>query len=789
MTDTKTNTKTVILDGAMGTMLQGRGLGIGEKPEVFALRNPLAVEEIQRDYVKAGSTVLYSNTFGANRRKLEGSGHTPEEVISANIAIAGKAAGKGVKVALDIGPIGELMKPLGTLSFDDAYDIFREMLVAGEKAGADLVVFETFTDLQEVRAAVLAAKENTSLPVWVTMSFEQDGRTFTGTTVSSMAVTLQGLGVDAMGINCSLGPQEILPLIREMRRWTDLPLIAKPNAGLPDPATGSYFITPQEFADSMVPFISMGVGAVGGCCGTGPAFIKALAEATDQTQTAMEDCTPAGHRNGVCSASAMAEYGKTHLIGERINPTGKKRLKQALIEHDMDYIMKIAIEQADAGADILDINVGIPNINEASLMAEVVQAVQSVVGLPLMIDSSRADAIEAGLRYACGKAIINSVSADDGKLEQILPLARKYGAAVVGLTMEKKLPMTVEERIGHAMKIADRAVDFGIPREDIIIDCLTLTVSAQQDQALKTLEAVRQVRRDLGLHAALGVSNIAYGLPEKTHVTSAFLTMALQSGLDFPIINVNSRTVMDSVASYRALSGEDIHCEHYIQRFTEETTDAQISDKSEKKEALSLEEAIIKGLGQETENSVRQLLETMDALDVVNLKLIPALDKVGDEYERHEIFLPQLINAANAAGRGFELIRKKLPRRTDASKGKIIIATVEGDIHDIGKNIVKVVLENYGYNVIDLGKDVPVETVVERTVAEGARLVALSALMTTTVESMKRTITALRDSGHDCRVMVGGAVLTAEYARQIGADYYTKDPKESADVARRVLGE
>ena len=784
-----TDTKTVILDGAMGTMLQSRGLGTGEKPEVFALRNPSAVEEIQRDYVKAGSTVLYSNTFGANRRKLDGTGHSPEEVITANIAIARKAASASgnVKVALDIGPIGELMKPLGTLSFDDAYDIFREMVMSGENAGADLVVFETFTDLQEVRAAVLAAKENTGLPVWVTMSFEQDGRTFTGTTVASMAVTLQGLGVDAMGINCSLGPMEILPMIREMRQWTDLPLIAKPNAGLPDPATGQYFITPQEFADQMKPFISMGVHAAGGCCGTSPAFIRALADTAAQACT--EDAAPAARRNGVCSSSMMAEYGKTHLIGERINPTGKKRLKQALLEHDMDYIMKLAIEQADAGADILDINVGIPNVDEAALMTEVVQAVQGVVGLPLMIDSSRADAIEAGLRHANGKAIINSVNADDAKLDEILPLAKKYGAAVVCLTMERTIPSTVEERIGHAIKIADRAEDYGIPRDDIIIDCLTLTVSAQQDQALRTLEAVRQVRRNLGLHAALGVSNIAFGLPEKTHVTGAFLTMALHCGLDFPIINVNNRTVMDSVASFRALSGEDVHCERYIHRFTEEQTMPPSTTVPEKKEGLSLEEAIIKGLGQETENSVAQLLETMDALDVVNRKLIPALDSVGEKYEKHEIFLPQLINAANAAGRGFELIRKKLPKHSDASKGKIIIATVEGDIHDIGKNIVKVVLENYGYNVIDLGKDVPVATVVERTKAENARLVALSALMTTTVESMKRTIAALRESGHECKVMVGGAVLTAEYASQIGADFYARDPKESADIARRVLGE
>ena len=781
-----TDTKTVILDGAMGTMLQSRGLRPGEKPEIFALSNPQAVEEIQRDYVRSGSRILYSNTFGANRRKLDGTGLSTPEVIRANIGIAKRASSEvsGTKVALDIGPIGELLSPLGTLSFDEAYDIFKEMVVAGQEAGADLIVFETFTDLQEARAALLAAKENTTLPVWVTMSFEADGRTFTGTTVACMAVTLQGLGADAIGINCSLGPKEILPLIKEMRQWTDLPLIAKPNAGLPDPATGSYFITPDEFTTEMEPFFELGVQAAGGCCGTSPAFIKALS-----TKASLyNNKSVKTRRNGICSSSSMAEYGSTHLIGERINPTGKKKLKQALLEHDMDYIMKLAIQQADAGADILDINVGIPNVDESLLMKEVVQAVQSVVRLPLMIDSSKAEAIEAGLRYANGKAIINSVNAEDSKLEEILPIARKYGAAVVGLAMDRKLPSTVEERLAHARKITECAVRAGIDRNDIMIDCLTLTVSAQQDQAPLTLEALRRVRQEMGLHATLGVSNIAYGLPDKSHVTEAFLNLALYNGLDFPIINVNSQGIMDTVTSFRALSGEDKSCKSYIERFAQQQTVAHKPDKHSDSEGMSLEEAIIKGLGQEAEKATSKLLETMDALDVVNDRLIPALDKVGEQYEKHIIFLPQLINAANAAGRGFDIIRKKLPKSSDASKGKIIIATVEGDIHDIGKNIVKVVLENYGYDVIDLGKDVPVNTVVERTIKEDAHLVALSALMTTTVESMRRTIEALKKSGHDCKVMVGGAVLTEEYARQIGADFYTKDPKESADTARRVLG-
>ena len=781
-----------ILDGAMGTMIQSAGLKLGEKPEIFALSHPESVAAIQRRYVEAGSTVLYSNTFGANRKKLEGTGHSVQDIISANMAIARKAAGKQAKVALDIGPIGELMAPLGTLSFDEAYDIFKEIVIAGRDAGADLIVIETFTDLYEVKAAVLAAKENSTLPVWVTMSFEATGRTFTGTTVPAMALTLDSLGVDAMGINCSLGPAEILPLIQEMRKWTDRPLIVKPNAGLPDPATGMYFITPDEFAQAMLKFTEIGVSAMGGCCGTTPAFIKALSTAVTKATT------PTGVTNdneipgGVCSASRIAPYGKVNVIGERINPTGKKRVKQAIASHDMDTLMKLAIAQADAGADVLDINVGVPGIDEAAVMKEVVQAVQGVVDLPLMIDSSDPAAIEAGLRYANGKAIVNSVDASEKKLGAILPIAKKYGAAIVGLTIDRGMPQSVEERMAFARTIVNAAEKAGIPGKDILIDCLTLTVSAQQDQAVNTLEALRRVRKELGVHATLGVSNISFGLPERVTLTRTFLAMTLQCGLDFPIINPNSAEMMDTVFSYKALSGEDKDCAAYIERFAAQEEEKETTQTPAKQTtAMTLEQAILKGLGQETENITAQLLTEMDAMEVIDKKLIPALDIVGEKYERQEIFLPQLINAANAAGRGFELIKssiRKTNQSTQASKGKIIIATVEGDIHDIGKNIVKVVLENYGYDVIDLGKDVPVETVVRRTIEEDAHLVALSALMTTTVESMRRTIEALRKSGHPCKIMVGGAVLTPEYAKQIGADFYSKDPKESADTARRVLG-
>jgi 5-methyltetrahydrofolate--homocysteine methyltransferase len=781
----------LILDGAMGTMIQNAGLKLGEKPEIFALKNPQAVMDIQKEYVKAGSNVLYSNTFGANRHKMQGTGHDVTEIIKANVEIAKQACeGKSVKVALDIGPIGELMAPLGTLSFDNAYDIFKEMILAGKQAGADLVVFETFTDLYEVKAGVLAAKENSDLPVWVTMSFEQDGRTFTGTTVECMAVTLDALGVDAMGINCSLGPKEILPLIRRMEACTSKPLIAKPNAGLPDPATGMYFITPEEFAGQMEGYLDLGISAMGGCCGTTPAFIRKLAEvASKKKETDEPETAKTIDKGCICSSSRLVCFDRVNIIGEKINPTGRKKFKQALLSHDMDAVMELAIAQADGGADVLDINVGVPGIDEPAMMKEVVQAVQGVVGLPLMIDSSDARAIEAGLRYANGKVIVNSVNANDEKLSEVLPIAAKYGAAVVGLAMDRGLPSTVGERLEHAKKITEHALKAGIRKSDIIIDCLTLTVSAQQDQALKTLEAVRRVKKDFGLHTTLGVSNIAFGLPEKTHVTASFLTMALHSGLDLPIVNPNSQSIMDAIASFRALSGEDKDCEAYIGRFAVQNQEkGQEKPQNTAAEGMDIQSAILKGLGQETEKATMELLKTMDPMDVINLKLIPALDVVGEKYEKHELFLPQLINAANAAGKGFDLIKKNLPKKEDSSKGKIIIATVEGDIHDIGKNIVKVVLENYGFDVIDLGKDVPIQTVVQRTIEEDAHLVALSALMTTTVESMRRTIEALRQSGHPCKVMVGGAVLTADYAKAIGADFYTKDPKESADTARKVLG-
>ena len=779
----------IILDGGMGTMLQAAGLPVGQLPEVWNITDPEKVTAIHRQYIEAGSRVAYANTFGANRHKVAKSGYTPAELIAAGIAAARKAAeGRDdVKIALDIGPIGQLLEPLGTLSFDEAYDIYKEMVVAGQAAGADLITFETMSDLYEVKAGVLAAKENTSLPVWVTMTFEDTGRTFVGTTVSAMGLTLSGLGVDAMGFNCSLGPKELLTMVEELSRWTDVPLILKPNAGLPDPATGAYTITPEQFAADLSQAADLGVTAFGGCCGTTPDFIRA-------TSRALEGKRPVtrakADRHGVCSAIQTVELdGDVRVIGERINPTGKKRFQQALRENDLAYIQARAIEQQDAGAEILDVNVGLPGIDEADMMVKVIKAIQAVTDLPLQIDSSDRLAIEAGLRAVNGKAIVNSVNGDSESLHAILPLCRKYGAAVVGLTMDHHgIPQSAEARVEIAQRILDAALSYGIPKEDVFIDCLTLTVSAQQEQAAETLKAVGHVRSVMGLHTVLGVSNISFGLPAREHVTVNFLIQAMHAGLDLPIVNPNQTAVIDAVAAFRVLSGQDKDGAAYIRRFADAPAAAAAAVTVE--QDMTIEAAISKGLKAETAALTEKALETMTELAVVNTRLIPALDLVGEQYEKQEIFLPQLINAANAACEGFEIIKKRIAEKGtgSVSKGKIILATVHGDIHDIGKNIVRVVLENYGYTVIDLGRDVPVRTVVEAVIREDAKLVGLSALMTTTVVSMAETIAAIRESGHDCKIMVGGAVLTPEYAAQIGADYYSKDAKQSADIAKQVLG-
>ena len=781
-------TELIILDGGMGTQLQAAGLPMGQAPELWNVTEPEKVTAVHRRYVEAGSKVLYTNTFGVNRLKTARIGRSVRELVEGGVRCARAAAGtEEVRVALDIGPLGQILEPLGTLKFEEAYDIFREIVEAGRDAGADLIVIETMSDLYEVKAAVLAAKENSTLPVWVTMTFEAGGRTFVGTTVSAMGLTLSGLGVDAMGFNCSLGPKELLPMIRELRRWTDKPLILKPNAGLPDPATGEYRITPEEFAAELETAPEDGVQMLGGCCGTTPDFIRALGTAMRGAR--MPSPRPE-RRSGVCSASQTAAFGPVRVIGERINPTGKKRFQQALRENDIDYIVARGIEQQDAGVDLLDVNVGLPGINEPEMMTRVVKALQAVVDLPLQIDSSDPAAIEAGLRAVNGKAIVNSVNGKAEVLRSILPICKKYGAAVVGLCMDENgIPQTWQERVAIAKRILDAALAAGIPKEDVLIDCLTLTVSAQQEQAAETLKALHAVREELGLHTVLGVSNISFGLPARENITVSFLTQALYAGLDLPILNPNQTAVMDAVASFRVLSGEDRDSEAYIRRFAAAESESKKTTPAPGKD-MSLADCILRGLKAETAAITRRELESRSEMDVINQLLIPALDRVGELYEKQEIFLPQLINAANAACGGFDVIKERIAKSgaDSVSKGKIVLATVFGDIHDIGKNIVRVVLENYGYTVIDLGRDVPAETIVETVIREDVKLVGLSALMTTTVKSMADTIAAIRKSGHDCKIMVGGAVLTPDYAAEIGADYYAKDAKQSADIARMVLG-
>ena len=776
----------VLLDGAMGTVLQQKGRPPGGQPELLNLTDPALLREIYRSYVEAGSQVVYANTFGANGLKLARTGHTAAEIVRAAITVAKEAvAGTGAAVALDVGPLGELLEPMGSLPFERAYDLFREMMAAGAEAGADLIVIETITDLYEAKAALLAAKESTDLPVFVTMSFDENGRTFTGCTVPSMARTLEGLGADAIGLNCSLGPDLLAPLLKELCENTRLPVIAKPNAGLPDPMDGHYDMGPEEFVRAILPCWEAGVTIFGGCCGTSPDYIRALSKALAGKRPA-----PRTYAGGsfVCTPTVPLRLDGVRVIGERINPTGKKRFQQALLEDDLDYILDVAIQQEDAGADILDVNVGYPGVDEAAMLPRVVKKLQSAVSLPLQLDSSNPAALEAGLRVYNGKAAVNSVNGEPEVLERILPIVRKYGASVVGLCLDKGgIPQTAEGRVDVARRILDAALACGIPREDLWIDCLALTVSAQQEQAAQTLKAVRTVHGELGLQTVLGVSNISFGLPNRALITQNFLIQAMAAGLTLPIINPNQKEMMDAVAAFRVLSGEDRECRAYVDRFAGAP---QASAPAAAGTELTLDDAIIRGLRADAGRLARQALETGDELALVEQRLIPALDRVGEGYEQGKVFLPQLLSAAQAAQSVFEVIRESIAKKggVPVKKGTLIVATVQGDIHDIGKNIVKTILENYGYQVIDLGRDVPPETVAEEARAKNVRLVGLSALMTTTLPAMGETIRLLKALPDPPVIFVGGAVVTPEYAGQMGADYYARDARRSVEIAKEVLG-
>ena len=795
---------TILLDGGMGTMLQAAGLKLGARPEELNITDPALIEGIHGQYAAAGSRIVNANTFGASAHKLAGSAYTLEQVITAGIANCKRAcAPYGALTALDVGPLGELLEPSGTLAFEDAVAEYARIVKAGEAAGADLIFFETYTDLYELKAALLAAKENTHLPILASMSFEAGGRTFTGCTVESFAATARGLGADAVGINCSLGPKEIFPMAKRLAEAVpgNFPVFVKPNAGLPRADGSGYDITPQLFALQMKPYRELHLFAAGGCCGTTPEFIKLL-------NGTFAGCTPGrpAHRmpSVLCTPVDAVTVDGITVVGERINPTGKKRFQQALREGDMNYVLEQAVSQAEAGAQILDVNVGAPGVDEPVLMEQVVKALQSVTSLPLQLDSSNVEALARGLRVYNGKPIVNSTNGEPEKLAAILPLCKKYGAAIVGLAIDEKgIQPKAADRVAIARRITEAALAAGIPREDIYIDCLTLTASAQQEDVLATVQALEACKKELGVRTVLGVSNISFGLPCRTYLNTTFLTMAMYAGLDLAIMNPSSEEMMAAVYAYNVLINRDKQSTKYIERFADRvpasTALAQAAKAAPAANAAEAEltgpyaalmKAVEKGLKGDAAAHTRALLAEKQPLEVVDEALIPALDIVGGKYEKGTLFLPQLLQAASAAQSAFEEIKTAIAQKGEgsASKGRIVLATVKGDVHDIGKNIVRVILENYGFEVLDLGRDVPVETVVDTVREKDVHLVGLSALMTTTLKSMEETIAALRAAKLDCKIMVGGAVLTPEYAEKIGADWYAKDAKRSADIAKEFFG-
>ncbi len=778
------NKEYIILDGAFGTQLIKKGISPEENTADAPFTHREWVKEIHSAYIEAGSDIIYADTFGANGVKLKESHRTVEESVREALSIAREAAeGTETLVALDVSTTGQLLYPGGEMTFDEAYEVYREVVIFGEKYGADLIALETFTDLREARIALLAAKENTSLPVIVTLSFDENGLTMGGNTPSAAAVTLCSLGAEALGLNCSVGPDKMKETVRELLKFSTVPVIVKPNAGLPNPETGEYSMSPSEFSSYMKEFYTMGVRFFGGCCGTSPEYIRELKNALLNCQRGEK---PAVVTDVICGTRDCVILNQPQIIGERINPTGKKKFKEALERGDLEYILGEGISQLDAGAKILDVNVGHSGIDEEKMMDGAVQTLQGTLGAPLQLDSASPCVLERALRVYTGRAIINSVNGEERSLKEILPLAKKYGAYVVGLTLDEGgIPETVEERVEIAGKIINRAEEAGIPRERIIIDCLTMTVSTNQSAAEITLRSMKEVKRQFGVKTALGVSNISFGLPSRETVNTAFLTLALENGLDLPIMNPNSAVMTGAVSGFKVLKGFDEGAEEYISLFSGEERTNTPSPAGE----MTLTEAILKGLGAKARLLTDALLKTENPQVVVNDYLIPALDRVGEKFEKGEIFLPQLIRSADAAGECFESVRGLMSENcATEEKGAIVLATVKGDIHDIGKNIVKTVLENYGYKVIDLGKDVSPEEVVRAQKETGAGLVGLSALMTTTLPAMASTVEALKQSGATCRIMVGGAVLTKEYAEKIGADFYARDAKMSADIAGIVFG-
>ena len=811
----------VYFDGGMGSLLQERGLAPGELPETWNLLHPEVLVEIHRAYLEAGANIMTTNTFGANRLKYpEGGQWALEELVRAAVENAAEARcqyeencrreGRQCQpsfIALDLGPTGKLLKPYGDLEFEAAVALYQEVVKTGAEAGADLILIETMSDSLEVKAAVLAAKENCSLPVFATMAFDEKGKLLTGGDVESVTALLEGLRVDALGLNCGLGPEQMAPIAQRFMKVSSTPVIVNPNAGLPR-SEGSrtvYDINSDQFARKMREIAEMGVFMMGGCCGTTPEHIRKLKAACDDLPVQLPGKKG---RTVICSYATTVEFGsKPVIIGERINPTGKKKFKQALRDHDMEYILKEGVAQQDNGAHVLDVNVGLPEIDEPSMMEEAVKELQAVIDLPLQIDTSNEEAMERALRCYNGKALVNSVNGKQEVMDAIFPLVAKYGGVVIGLALDEEgIPETAEGRIRVAKKIYARAAEYGIGPEDIIIDGLCMTISSDSQGAVTTLETLRRVRDELGGKTILGVSNISFGLPQREIINSAFFTMALHDGLSAAIINPNSEAMMRAYYSYLALAGLDPQCGEYISIYGSQpsvslgvtlsrkgpsgTADGAGMGNAGQGGDFSLADAIIKGLKEASSAAAKGLLASQDPLDVINQEIIPALDAVGKGFEKGTVFLPQLLMSAEAAKAAFEVIKEQMSRsgQEQESKGTIILATVKGDIHDIGKNIVKVLLENYSYQVVDLGKDVPPETVTETAVRLHVPLVGLSALMTTTVPSMEETIRQLRREAPWVKVMVGGAVLTQEYADSIGADQYCSDAMASVNYAETVFG-
>ena len=792
------------LDGGMGTLLQDRGLAPGELPEIWNVTHPEVIREIHRLYMEAGSDIVLTNTFGANALKFHDTNCSLEEIVTAAVGHVKGAAGELGKedkifTALDVGPTGKLLKPMGDLEFETAYEAFKEVMVMGEKAGADLIHIETMSDTYELKAAVLAAKENTSLPVFATVVFDVRHKLLTGADVPAVTALLEGLRVDAMGVNCSMGPEQMLPVLEELTAYTSLPVIVKPNAGLPKQRDGKtyYDVEPEVFACLMRQITRMGASVIGGCCGTTPEHIRSMTEVCRRDDIfpirEKEYTVVSSYGQSVFLGNSTEKKHGSVIIGERINPTGKKRFKQALKEHDLDYILREGIAQQDNGAHILDVNVGLPDIDELSLMREVVLELQSVVNLPLQIDTVDAEAMENALRIYNGKAMVNSVSGKQESMDKVFPLIQKYGGVVIGLTLDENgIPSDADGRIKIARKIISEAAKYGIKKKDIVIDALAMTISSEPEGAKVTLETLRRLRDEVKVNTVLGVSNISFGLPARPAVNASFYTLAMMNGLSAGIINPSSEDMMKAWYAYHALMNLDENCAGYIERFGNAAAPVGENSKDLLKKhdsRMSLAPAIEKGLKEDAAKITSEAIKERAPLDIINEELIPALNHVGEGFEKGTIFLPQLLMSAEAAKSAFTVLKEQMDKSGEAQekKGTVVIATVKGDIHDIGKNIVRVLLDNYGFHVIDLGKDVPPEKIVDTVLKYDVRLVGLSALMTTTVTSMEETIRLLKEKAPKCRIMVGGAVLNQEYADMIGADFYGKDAMQSVHYAQDIF--